>query len=61
MIGIIRVLREGQDKHSAGLKTLHDSLGPSGSRLDITWSDPTLDPSGLEMGTHRVRDRPIFT
>jgi hypothetical protein len=23
--------------------------------------DPTVDPSGLEMGTNRVRGRPIFT
>jgi hypothetical protein len=61
MIGIVRVLREDQDEHSAGFKTLHDSLGPSGSRVDIPRSDPTLDPSGLKMDTNRVRGRPIFT
>src|SRR5215469_12615827 len=60
MIGIIRVLREDQDEHSAGLKTLHDSLGPSGSRFDITRSDPTFDPGGLEISTNRVRCLPIF-
>jgi hypothetical protein len=61
MFGIIRMLREDQDEHSAAFKTLHDSFGPSGSRFDITGSDPTVDPSGLEMGTNRVRGRPIFT
>jgi hypothetical protein len=61
MIRIIRMLREDQDEHSAGVKTLHDSFGPIGSRFDITGSDPTFDPSGLEMGTNRVRGLPIFT
>jgi hypothetical protein len=61
VIGIIRMLREDQDEHSAGVKTLHDSFGPSGSRFDITGSNPTFDPSGLEMGTNRVRGLPIFT
>jgi hypothetical protein len=60
MIGIIRMFREDQDEHSAGFKTLHDSFGPTGSRFDITGSDPTFDPGGLEMGTNRVRGRPIF-
>jgi hypothetical protein len=41
-------------------RPLHDSSGPSGSRFDITGSDPTFDPSGLEMGTNRVRGLPIF-
>jgi hypothetical protein len=40
---------------------VHDSFGPSGSRFDITGSNPTFDPSGLEMGTNRVRGLPIFT
>src|SRR3981081_3769547 len=61
MVGIIRMLREDQDEHSASLKTLHDSFGPIGSRFDITGSDPTVDPSGLEMSTNRVRGRLIFT
>jgi hypothetical protein len=54
------MLRENQDEHSAGVKTLHDSFGPSRSRFDITGSDPTFGPSGLEIGTNRVRGRPIF-
>jgi hypothetical protein len=41
MFGIIRMLREDQDEHPAGFKTLHDSFGPSGTRFDITGSDPT--------------------
>ena len=55
LIGIIRLLRKNQDEDSAGVKALHDSFGPRGSRFDITGSDPTFDPSGLEMGSNRVR------
>lgn len=55
------MLRENQDEHSAGFKTLHDSFGPIGSRFDIPGSNPTFDPSELEMGTNRVRGRSIIT
>src|SRR5260370_1695267 len=61
MIGIIRMLREDQNERAGGVKTLHEPFGPSCSRFDITGGDPTVDSSGLEMGTNRVRGLPIFT
>src|SRR6516164_1343172 len=61
MIGIIGMLREDKNEHAAGVKTLHDSSGPSGSRFDITGSDPTFNTSRLEMGTNRIRGRPILS
>jgi hypothetical protein len=55
------VIGKHQDEDAAPGNALHDASGPVGSYFDVARSDPTWDPSGLELVANRICNRPVLT
>jgi len=61
MFRIICVIGKHQDEDAAPGNALHNASSPVGSYLDVARSDPTSDPSGLELVANRLCNRVILT